>query len=97
MHHLTNDLANLNLSVEEYAGSDQIGMGNGSGLYISDNGSNSISTCRHDFILKQIPLVSNICTNLLSVSKFPYNNSVCFEFHSSNFIIKDCQIKILLH
>jgi hypothetical protein len=36
--HLTNELSNLNLHVEDYTGNDQIRVGNGQGLHISHSG-----------------------------------------------------------
>jgi hypothetical protein len=96
-HHITNDLTKLNLTSEEYSGSDQIRVGNGSGLSISHMGSATISNSRRQFILKQLFLVPNICKNLLSVSQFATDNDVFFEFHSSYFVIKDRLTRITLY
>jgi hypothetical protein len=48
---------NLNLTAEEYAGSNQVRVGNGTGLSISHIGSTSLFASRHSFILNQLLLV----------------------------------------
>jgi hypothetical protein len=96
-HHITNDLTKLNLTSEEYSGSDQIRVGNGLGLSISHMGSATISNSRRQFILKQLFLVPNIFKNLISISQFATDNDVFFEFHSSYFVIKDRLTRIPLH
>jgi hypothetical protein len=90
-------VSNLNLSVEEYGGHDQIRVGSGSSLPINHIGSASLNSSCHKFILKQILHVPNICKNLLSVSKFAYDNFIFFEFHSSHFVIKDCKTRTFMH
>jgi hypothetical protein len=96
-HHVTNELQHLYLSTEDYHGQDQIHVGDGTGLPITHIGSPSLILTRHQFLLKQLLHVPLICKNLLSVRKFALNNSIFFEFHSSYFVIKDCQIGITLH
>jgi hypothetical protein len=41
-HHLTSDLANLNISTADYTGSDRIRIGNGKGLSICHIGNNCL-------------------------------------------------------
>jgi hypothetical protein len=43
-HHLTSDLANLNVHVEDYPGSDQIRVGNSEGLLVAHIGKTKLST-----------------------------------------------------
>jgi hypothetical protein len=96
-HHMTNYLQNLNLSSKEYAGQDQIRIGNGLGLPILYSGSTSLTLSRHQFLLNQLLHVPHICKNLLLVHQFAFENSVFFEFQSSHFIIKDCKTRLPIH
>jgi hypothetical protein len=96
-HYITNDLTKLNFTFKEYSGSDQIRVGNGSGLSISHMGSTTLSNSCRQFILKQLFLVPNICKNLLFVSQFATDNDVFFEFRSLYFVIKDRLTRITLH
>jgi hypothetical protein len=73
-------------------GSNQICVGNSTGLSIHNIGSVFISSPRRSFILKQLLHVPSICKNMLFVSQFTQDNSVFFEFHSF-FVIKDCRTK----
>lgn len=66
-HHLTNDIANLNLWSEDYDHSDQIHVGNGASLQISKIGSSSLSTYAKPFILNQVLIFPSIQKNLVSV------------------------------
>jgi hypothetical protein len=96
-HHITNDLQNLNLSSKEYTGQDQIHIDNGKGLSVKHSSSASISISRHNFLLKQLLHVPQICRNLLSVRQFALANSVFFEFYLYHFVIKDCKTGIQIH
>jgi len=49
--HLTNDLSNLNLHVEDYTGMDKIRVGNGQGLKILHSGRGLLPTPSHKFQL----------------------------------------------
>jgi hypothetical protein len=80
-----------------YTGSDQIRVGNGKGLSIHNIGSATLSSPRRSFLLKQLMHVPSIYKNLLSVRQFAHDNNVYFEFHSSFFVIKDCQTRSILH
>jgi len=64
-HHLTHDLNNLAISSDAYTGSDQIRVGNGTGLSINHIGSARISCPRRSFVLKNLLHVPSICKNLL--------------------------------
>jgi hypothetical protein len=96
-HHLTHDLNNLTISSDAYTGSDQIHVGNGTGLSINHIGSARISCPSRSFILKNLLHVPSMCKKLLSISKFAHDNFIFFEFHSSFFVIKDCRTKSILH
>jgi len=49
--HLTNELANLNMHAENYNGTDQIRVGNGQGLHISNFGRGLLPTPSRNFHL----------------------------------------------
>jgi hypothetical protein len=95
--HHSNELQHLNLSTEDYHGQDQIRVRDGIGLPITHIGSASLILTRRQILLKQLLHVPLICKNLLSIRKFAPNNNVFFKFHSSYFVIKDCQTEITLH
>jgi hypothetical protein len=59
-HHITSNLANLNLKAEEYGGSDQICVGNGTGLSIKHIGTAQISTPSFKFKLNNVLHVPQI-------------------------------------
>jgi len=94
-HHLTNNMANLNLRSEDYTGTNQVLVGNGVGLHISQIGSSILTPSKTLFVLKQLLLVPEIQKNLISVQKFCSDNLVFFEFHDCFFLIKDYSGKIL--
>ena len=68
-HHLTNNINNLNVRSEEYAGNDQIQVGDGTGLHITHLGKTSLSAHSKSFILDQILVVPQITKNLISIKK----------------------------
>ncbi|KAA8515147.1 hypothetical protein F0562_018326 [Nyssa sinensis] len=88
-HHITHDMANLNLKSDDYNGTDQLQVGNGQGLRISKTGNSSLHSSSHSFVLNQVLLVPQIKKNLLSVQKFCIDNNVYFEFHDKYFLVKD--------
>jgi hypothetical protein len=96
-HHITADMKNLTLNNEEYHGSDNIQVGNGTGLAISHMGSSTLNASNHSFSLKNILLVPEIQKNLLSVQQFAQDNNVYFIFHANFFLIKDCTTRTTLH
>ena len=71
-HHLTVDLANLNVKADEYHGLDQIRIGNGLGLTVKHIGSTHLSTPTSPFLLNDVLHVAHITKNLIFVHK--YNN-----------------------
>jgi len=66
-HHLTNNMTNLNLRSEDYAGSNQVLVDNGAGLQISHIGSSILTPSKTPFVLKQLLFVPEIQKNLISV------------------------------
>jgi hypothetical protein len=88
-HHVTHDLANLNIRANEYQGSDQIRVGNGTSLPIKHIGTTQLSTPTVTFRLNNVLHVPDITNNLLSVHKFTNDTHTLMEFHPSLFCVKD--------
>ncbi|XP_042982037.1 uncharacterized protein LOC122311522 isoform X1 [Carya illinoinensis] len=88
-NHLTSDLTHLNLNSAAYTGVDQIRVGDGTALPISNIGDSVFKTSSCSFSLKQLLHVPDITKNLVSVRQFCHDNLVFFEFHNSCFIVKD--------
>ena len=87
-HHITNSLNNLDKS-HEYAGSDEVKVGNGTGISISNIGSSKFSSPHSSFTLKDILHDPDITMNLLSVHKFTLHNGVSIEFFPFHVHIKE--------
>jgi len=87
--HITSDLANLNLKTEEYTGSDQLRVGNGTGLSFHHIGNAQLSTPTLPFTLYNVLHVPHITKNLLSVHYFTKATNTYFEFHPFHFLMKD--------
>jgi hypothetical protein len=49
---ITNNMANFNLRSEDYTGSDEVLVGNGAGLQISQIGSSILTPSKTPFVLK---------------------------------------------
>jgi len=82
-HHITNDPIVFNKK-QIYNGSENVQLGNGSGMSIHSVGSTSLrnSSSNHLFTLHNLLHVPTINKNLLSVSQFARDNGVFFEFFS---------------
>lgn len=94
-HHLTNNMANMNVK-EEFNGSDQLIIGNSQGLpitYISDAfftfRSSSIQHKHPHITLKDILLVLFITKNVLNISKLTSDNNLFVEFLGNIYNVKD--------
>jgi hypothetical protein len=94
--HLTNDLSNLNLHVEDCTGMDKIRVGNGQGLKILHSGHGILPTPSHNFQLFSLLHVPEIQKNLISVNQFTRGNHVFIEFHPNFFYVKDLKTRQLL-
>ena len=73
-HHITSDLANLNMRAEEYIGLGQIKMGNGTGLDIKHIGQTKILTPTTYFPLHDVlhvPLIKRIYCLFTNLPKTP--------------------------
>ncbi|OMO99906.1 hypothetical protein CCACVL1_03553 [Corchorus capsularis] len=89
LHHVTSDLRNLELT-ERYGGTDELVIGDGSGLSISHTGSTSIPTKNSSFILNDVLCVPRANKNLCSVSKFCKTNNVSVEFSHFLILLRIC-------
>ncbi|XP_022156747.1 uncharacterized protein LOC111023586 [Momordica charantia] len=93
-NHVTNDFGNFSLG-SKYHGNGKIQVGNGTNLSISHIGSallQSISASNSSqpvFHLQNLLHVPQIAKNLISLSLFAKDNHVFFEFHPSNYFVKD--------
>jgi hypothetical protein len=96
-HHLTSELANLNVRADAYSGPDQIKIGNGAGLSVKHVGISKLISPSFNFKLFDVLHVPNICKNLISVHKFTKDTNTFFEFHPSYFLLKDRTTGKLLH
>lgn len=72
-HHVTQDLQQLTLA-NPYPGSDQVMVGDGTGMNITHIGNTSLHTPIKPLILNQVFRVPNIQSSLLSVSKLCQTN-----------------------
>ncbi|KAJ9547961.1 hypothetical protein OSB04_020504 [Centaurea solstitialis] len=87
-HHVTTDLNNLSLHAP-YVGSDDVMIGDGTGLSISHTGSASLSTPTTKFSLNDVLCVPSMKKNLISVSKFCITNNTSVEFLPFSYLVKD--------
>ena len=87
-HNITSDLVNLSIH-SEYDGTDQVVIGDGSGLQVTHVGSMTLPSASKSFKLTDILCVPNIHQNLISVHNFTRSNNVSMEFHPFYFLVKD--------
>jgi hypothetical protein len=88
-HHLTADLANLNVRADAYHGQDNIRVGNGTGLPIKHVGTTHILSPSSSFQLNDVLHVPQISQNLLSIQKFTTDTNTFVELHPKFFSMKD--------
>ena len=79
-----------NLSIHsEYDGTDEVVIGDSSGLHVSHVGSLVLKSPTRTFHLNDTLCVPNILKNLISVHHFTSQNNVFVEFHPLFFLVKD--------
>ena len=93
-HNITGDLNNLIHS--EYDGTDEVVLGDGSGLTVSHIGSLTLKSNHKTFTLKDTLCVPDISKNLIFVHHFTTQNNVFIEFHQSYFLVKDTNSGVIL-
>ena len=94
-HHVTADLHNLSMHAP-YNGSNDIIIGDGSGLSITHISSSSHHTTHKTFKLNNVLCVPAMKKNLISISQFCTSNNVCIEFLPTAFLVKDIQTEATL-
>jgi hypothetical protein len=87
-HNITGDLSNLSIH-SEYDGTDEVLLGDGSGLVVSHVGSLALHSPNRTFLLRDTLCVPNLCKNLISVHHLTKQNNVFVEFHPFHFLVKD--------
>lgn len=85
-HHVTADL-NILSTLSNYTGSDDIIIGDGTGLPITHTGSITISSPSKCFLLQDVLCVPEMKKNLNSVSQFCLNNNASIEFSLTTFLV----------
>jgi hypothetical protein len=91
-HNITSQVSNLHLH-SQYDGTDEVLIGDGSGLKITHSGSLSLPFPKHTFQVQDTLCVPTINQNLISVHHFTKHNNVFLEFHPSYFFVKDQQTR----
>ncbi|RVW51530.1 Retrovirus-related Pol polyprotein from transposon RE2 [Vitis vinifera] len=94
-HHVTTNLHNLSMHTP-YNGSDDIMIGDGSGLSITHTGFSSLHTTHNIFKLNNVLYVPTMKKNLISISQFGTSNNVSIEFLPTALLVKDIQTGITL-
>jgi hypothetical protein len=91
-HHITNALDNLHFN-NQYHGSDELLVGDGSGLPIMHTGKTSLKTSSQPLKLPHVLHVPQILKNILSISSLCQTNSISVEFFSDYFLVKDLKTR----
>ena len=87
-HHVTNDSQTL-MDPVVYQGTEQLQIGNGSGLFVQSTGSSSIPSRSIPLKLQNILHMPAIKKNLRSTYQSTNDNYVYVEFHADQCIIKE--------
>ena len=85
---MTTDLSRLSIH-SEYDGTDEVVIGDGTGLPVSHIGSLSLKSPDRKFHLHDTLCVPTIHKNLISVHHFTKQNGVYLIFHPGYFLVKD--------
>jgi hypothetical protein len=86
--HITANLENISLQ-QPYWGSDDVAMGNGTGLNIQNTCSMSFHTPKSSFHLSQVLHCPKAYANLLSINQFCRDNDCFFLLNGSHYFVKD--------
>ena len=87
-HNISGDLSNLSIH-SEYDGTNEVILGDGSGLTVSHIGSLALHSPHRTFTLRDTLCVLNIYKNLISLHHLTKQNNVFVEFHPFYFLVKD--------
>ncbi|KAJ9538837.1 hypothetical protein OSB04_031570 [Centaurea solstitialis] len=88
-HHVAHDLSNLSLH-QPYDGTEEVVIGDGTGLPITHTGSTLITTLLRSLRLSNVLCVPNMQRNIISIYKLCLDNNISIEFSSDYFFFKDC-------
>ncbi|KAE8725678.1 hypothetical protein F3Y22_tig00008262pilonHSYRG00055 [Hibiscus syriacus] len=94
-HHVTTDHNNLALH-NPYDGTNEIMIGDGSGLPISHTSSTSLTTPSYSFSLSNVLCVPTMKRNIISISQFCKSNNTSIEFLAFSFHVKDLRMRKIL-
>jgi hypothetical protein len=86
--HITANLENLSLQ-QPYLGSEDVAVGNGTGLRIRHTGSMVFHTPQSSFHLSKVLHCSQAYANLLSINQFCLDNNCFFILTGSQYFVKD--------
>jgi hypothetical protein len=86
--HITNQLDNLQIQ-QPFQQTEEVAVGNGTGLQIENIGSALLQTSHSSFKLNNILHCPKASANLLSIQKFCHDNCCYFILTSSHYYIKD--------
>ncbi|KAJ9557506.1 hypothetical protein OSB04_012120 [Centaurea solstitialis] len=87
-HHVAHDLSNLSLH-QPYDGTEEVVIGDGTGLPITHTGSTLITTLLRSLRLSNVLCVPNMQRNIISIYKLCLDNNISIEFSSDYFFFKD--------
>lgn len=87
-NHVTAALDNLKLQ-EPFKGDEEVAVGNGTGLPISNIGCSILYNSKYPFKLNHILHCPTATANLLSIHKFCVHNKCWFILTDSQFFVKD--------
>ncbi|RVW81354.1 Retrovirus-related Pol polyprotein from transposon RE2 [Vitis vinifera] len=87
-HNITSQVSNLQFH-SKYDGTDEVIIGDGSGLPITHSGSLTLSFPNRKFQVEDTLCVPTINKNLISVHHFTKQNNVILEFHPTYFLVKN--------
>jgi ribosomal protein L31 len=84
-YNITGDLSNLSVH-SEYDGTNEVILGDGSGLTVSHIGSLNLQSTHQNFTLHDTLYVPNLRKNLIFVHHFTKQNNVFVELHPFRFL-----------
>ncbi|KAG7598911.1 Integrase catalytic core [Arabidopsis suecica] len=87
-HHIASDLSNMSIA-GPYNGGEEVIVGNGAGLPITNTGSTTFSTPTKKLLLDNVLCVPTIKKNLISVNKLCRSNGVMVQMCPNDFQVKD--------
>ena len=87
-HHLTLDI-NILDTITPFSGSDQVTVGNNKQISISHLGTATLPSSYSPLILHQVYHTPKISNNLISITKFCFDNKVFVEIYATHFLVKE--------